>query len=297
MAPDLDEYRRTSRDSWDRFAGNWEREHDFLWSRTGPLGERLVERLDPQPGDTVLELAAGTGDTGFLAAERIGADGKLISTDFAPAMVEAARRGAEARDLGEAEFRVLDAERMDLDDSSVDGVLCRFGYMLMADPAAALSETRRVLRDGGRLSFAVWGPPDRNLWAAIPGMTMVEQGHMPPPEPGAPGIFALGDRIGFASWSPAPASATPRSRRSRSSGATPIPTTTGRRRSRSPPRSPRRTGRCRRTVRSRSEAPSSERVDGRLAEDGAALDGVADVHRSARSTLVDEARLLESRAA
>jgi hypothetical protein len=65
--------------------------------------------------------------------------------------------------------------------------------MLMADPAAALSETRRVLRDTGRLSFAVWGPPDRNLWAAIPGMTMVEQGHLPAPEPGAPGIFALGD--------------------------------------------------------------------------------------------------------
>ena len=191
--PDLDEYRENSLDSWDRFAGNWEREHDFLWAATGALGERLVERLDPQPGDTVLELAAGTGDTGFLAAERIGDDGKLISTDFAPGMVEVARRAGEARGLGNVEFRQLDAERMDLDDSSVDGVLCRFGYMLMADPAAALAETRRVLRDGGKLSFAVWAGPDRNLWAAIPGMTMVEQGHLPPPEPGAPGIFAMGD--------------------------------------------------------------------------------------------------------
>jgi SAM-dependent methyltransferase len=191
--PDLDEYRRDSLDSWDRFSGNWEREHDFLWSATGALGERLVERLDPQPGDTVLELAAGNGDTGFLAAERIGADGRLISTDFAPGMVDVARRAGEARGLGNVEFRQLDAERMDLDDSSVDGVLCRFGYMLMADPAAALAETRRVLRDGGRLSFAVWAGPDRNLWAAIPGMTMVEQGHLPPPEPGAPGIFAMGD--------------------------------------------------------------------------------------------------------
>ena len=159
MAPDLDEYRRTSLDSWDRFSVNWEREHDYLWSKTGLLGERLVERLDPQPGDTVLELAAGNGDTGFLAAERIGSDGRLISTDFAPGMVEVARRAAEARRLGGIEFRVLDAERMDLDDGSVDGVLCRFGYMLMADPAAALAETRRVLRDGGRLSFAVWVGP------------------------------------------------------------------------------------------------------------------------------------------
>ena len=46
----------------------------------------------------------------------------------------------------------MDAEKMDLEDDSVDGVICRWGYMLMADPAAALAETRRVLRDGGRLS-------------------------------------------------------------------------------------------------------------------------------------------------
>jgi SAM-dependent methyltransferase len=69
--------------------------------------------------------------------------------------------------------------------------------MLMADPAAALKESRRVLRDGGSLAFAVWATPDRNPWAAIPGMTLVQRGHMPPPEPGAPGIFAMGepDRI------------------------------------------------------------------------------------------------------
>jgi SAM-dependent methyltransferase len=153
----------------------------------------MVERLDPKPGDTVLELAAGTGDTGFLAAERVGDDGKLIQTDFAPGMVEAAKGFAAGAGIKNAEHRVLDAERMDLDDDSVDGVLCRFGYMLMADPAAALAETRRVLREGGRLVFGVWAEPDRNLWAFIPGFALVEAGHMPPPEPGTPGIFALAD--------------------------------------------------------------------------------------------------------
>jgi SAM-dependent methyltransferase len=91
------------------------------------------------------------------------------------------------------EHRVFDAERIDLDDSRVDRVLCRFGYMLMADPAAALGETRRVLRDDGRLVFAVWTTPDQNPWAFLPGLVMVERGHMPPPEPDAPGIFAMGD--------------------------------------------------------------------------------------------------------
>jgi hypothetical protein len=50
-----------------------------------------------------------------------------------------------------------------------------------------------VLRDGGPLAFAVWCTPERNPWAAVPGMTLVQRGHMPPPEPGAPGIFALGE--------------------------------------------------------------------------------------------------------
>ena len=142
---DLDRYREDSLDAWDRFSGNWDEEHDFLWEHTRPVSERLVERLDPRPGDTVLELAAGTGDTGFLVGERVGDQGQVISTDFAPGMVEVARRRGGELGLANVEFRVLDAERMDLDDSSVDGVVARFGYMLMADPEAAFAETRRVL--------------------------------------------------------------------------------------------------------------------------------------------------------
>jgi SAM-dependent methyltransferase len=190
---DLDELRRQSLDSWDRFSGNWEDERDFLAEKTAPVRERMVERLGPRAGETILELAAGTGETGFAIAERLGGEGRLIMTDFAPGMVEASRRRGEEVGVSNVEYRVLDAEQIDLDDDSVDGVDCRFGYMLMADPAKALAETRRVLRDDGRLVFAVWGAPQENLWAAIPGMTMVEFGHMPAPEPGVPGIFAMAD--------------------------------------------------------------------------------------------------------
>ena len=153
----------------------------------------MVAALDPKPGETVLELAAGTGETGFAAARMVGPDGKLLSTDFSPAMVDAARRRGAELGLENVDYRVLDAERMDLPDASIDGVLCRYGYMLMGDPAAALAETRRVLKPGGRLSFAVVGAPDRNPWAAVPGRVLVELGHSPPPEPGAPGIFAMAE--------------------------------------------------------------------------------------------------------
>src|SRR6185436_7573667 len=77
---------------------------------------------------------------------------------------------------------------------SVDRVVCRWGYMLMPEPAKALGETRRVLRPDGRLSFAVFGPAKDNPWASIPAAVLTERGHMPPPEASAPGIQALGDR-------------------------------------------------------------------------------------------------------
>jgi SAM-dependent methyltransferase len=190
---DLQTYREESLETWDQMAPGWEDRREWLLRITGKINEWLVDQVDPQPGQTILDIAAGTGDLGFLAAERVGETGKVLCTDFSPQMVEAARRNGDSHVLENVEYRVLDAERMDLRDDSVDGVVSRWGYMLMADPAAALGETRRVLRDGGTLAFAVWQTPDRNPWAAIPGMTLVERGHMPPPEPGAPGIFALGD--------------------------------------------------------------------------------------------------------
>jgi SAM-dependent methyltransferase len=105
--------------------------------------------------------------------------------------VEMARRRGTELGLRNVDYRVIDAERIDLDDDSVDGVLCQSGYMLMADPAAALSETRRVLRPGGRLTMSVWGPPEQNPWASIGGRLLVERGLMPRPEPGAPGVFSM----------------------------------------------------------------------------------------------------------
>lgn len=187
-----DDYRSRSYATWQTMAAGWERERAELWDVSHVIGEWMVEKLAPQPGQTVLEIAAGPGDTGFLAAPLLGENGRLISTDFSPAMVEVARRRGAELGLANVDYRVLDAERMELESDSVDGVLCRWGYMLMGDPQAAFHETRRVLRPGGRLVFSVWGPPDRNRWA-LPGRVLAERGLMPPPEPGAPGLFSMAD--------------------------------------------------------------------------------------------------------
>jgi ubiquinone/menaquinone biosynthesis C-methylase UbiE len=189
---DLEEYRQHSLESWDQIASGWEARREWLMSMTGVANDWVVRNADPRPGQTYLDVAGGTGDLSFLVAERVGDEGRVIYTDFAPEMVDVARRQGEQRGVGNVEYRVMDAERMDLDDGSIDGVICRYGYMLMADPAAALAETRRVLRDGGPLALVVWSTPDRNPWAAVPAMTIVQRGHIPPPEPGMPGIFAMG---------------------------------------------------------------------------------------------------------
>lgn len=193
MGADLDDYRERSLETWDKMAPGWEDRNEWMIGVTGRVNEWIVGKADPQPGQTVLDIAAGPGDLGFRVAERVGDGGRVLSTDFSPEMVSVARRLGDGQGLTNVEYRVLDAERMDLEDDSVDAVVCRWGYMLMADPATALKETRRVLRDGGSLAYAVWAPPERNAWAGLPAATLVERGHMPPPEPGAPGIFAMAD--------------------------------------------------------------------------------------------------------
>jgi SAM-dependent methyltransferase len=153
----------------------------------------MVRRLDPQPGDTVLELAAGLADTGLMAARLVGRSGRVIVTDFAPEMVAVARRRAEELGVQNAEFRTLDAERMDLETDSVDGVLCRWAYMQMIDPAKAFAETRRVLRPSGRLAFSVWAARECNPTLSLAGNVLVELGHTPPPDPEEPGAFFMAD--------------------------------------------------------------------------------------------------------
>jgi SAM-dependent methyltransferase len=174
-------------------APGWERRRPFIDETTAPVREWMIQALGPQPGETLLELAAGAGEVGFAAAARIGETGRLITTDVSPAMLDVARRRGAELGLDNVDYAVMDAEQIELEDESVDGILCRFAYMLMPDPQTALDEARRVLRRGGRLALAVWGPAERNPFFSLVGMALVQHGHFPPPDPTEPGIFALAD--------------------------------------------------------------------------------------------------------
>jgi SAM-dependent methyltransferase len=194
MTIDAEELRKRSRESWERAAAGWGRRQAYLRTWTAPVSQWLVEAIHPQPGHRVLDLAAGPGETGFLAAELIEPGGTLVCSDQSEAMLEVARARAAELGLDNVEFKPIDAEWIDAELASFDSVLCRWGYMLMADPGAALRETRRVLRPDGRVALSAWDRPDLNPWAIMTPIELVERGAMPPPDPEAPGMFALADR-------------------------------------------------------------------------------------------------------
>jgi SAM-dependent methyltransferase len=189
-----DDYRAQSRKNWAGQAEGWSSRADQLRTTTMPVSAWMIDAIDPQPGDTLLELAAGTGDTGLLAAELVTPGGVLVSSDFSPEMLQIAQRRAEQLHIRNVRFKQIDADTsFDVETGSIDGVLCRWGYMLLADPENALRETRRVLRPGRRVALATWAAAEANPWSSLPGRELVAHGLVEPPEPGAPGQFAWAD--------------------------------------------------------------------------------------------------------
>ena len=153
----------------------------------------MVELLEPKPGQRILDLAAGPGETGFKLLPLIQPGGALLSTDAAPEMVEVARRRAATLGLEGIEFAVEDAAGLSLADASVDAVICRFGLMLVHDMERAAAEIARVLRPGGRVVLAVWASSRVNPWITAAGRAALELGLTDPPDHEAPGPFRLGD--------------------------------------------------------------------------------------------------------
>jgi SAM-dependent methyltransferase len=190
--PDPETQRAELIEGWESGSRGWGERADQIRGFGMPVSEWMLDALALQPGQRVLELAAGPGDTGFMAAELIRpAGGTLVTSDAAEGMLEVARGRAAKLGIDNVEFKRLELEWIDLPTASVDAALCRWGLMLIVDPAAAVQEVRRVLRPGGRFALAVWDRAEFNPWATIPGKALVELGHAEPPDPNGPGMFSL----------------------------------------------------------------------------------------------------------
>ena len=137
----------------------------------------LLDALRVRPGDTVLELAGGTGELCLRLAERVRPGGAAICSDLDPQRVAEAARRAEEQGANDVSPRVIDMHRIDLPDASVDGVLCRWGYMFAVPTEVALGETFRVLRAGRRIALSVWGDAHRNPWMSLVDEAFAAEGH------------------------------------------------------------------------------------------------------------------------
>lgn len=128
----------------------------FVPSIGGPVAEDLIQAASLQPGERVLDVACGTGVVTRLAAERVGAAGRVTGLDVNPGMLEVAR--SETPSNVAIDWCEAAAESMPLADEAFDVVLCQMGIQFVPDKPVALQEMRRVLSTGGRVYVNVPGP-------------------------------------------------------------------------------------------------------------------------------------------
>jgi len=178
---------------WASVAERWGEHADYVDARGADTTAAMFDRTDLRSGDQVLELACGPGSVGLAAAALVAPDGEVVLSDVAEEMARIAASRAEELGVTNVSACVLDLEEIDRPDAAFDVVLCREGLMFALDPAQAVAEIHRVLRPGGRVAVAVWGPRERNPWLGLVLDAVGAQLGIPVPPPGIPGPFALAD--------------------------------------------------------------------------------------------------------
>jgi len=141
-----------------------------------PISDRLVEAADVRPGERVLDVACGSGNTSLAAARRWAA---VTGIDFTPHLLDVARRRFEVEGFT-GTFLEGDADDLPFPDGSFDVVLSSFGAMFAPDQEKAAGELLRVCRPGGRIGMVNWGP---GSWGGR--MAALSARYQPPPPPGA----------------------------------------------------------------------------------------------------------------
>lgn len=189
---DAAQYKSAQREQWNKDGAAWRRWNPVLDQWYGDATRQMLDLARIQPGQRILDIAAGAGEPAASAAQRVGPGGYVLATDISEGIVELARQVALERGLPQIETRTMDGEQLDLPEASFDAVLCRLGLMYMPHPVAALRAWRRALKDGGRVAVVVFSTPERNSWGAMPAAIIRQRAQLPPPVAGQPGPFSLG---------------------------------------------------------------------------------------------------------
>jgi ubiquinone/menaquinone biosynthesis C-methylase UbiE len=182
-------------EDWNGATGRrWLDWHEAVDRQIAPFGFRAMERADIQPGQHVLDVGCGCGETTVELARRVGASGSVTGVDISQLLIDTARQASNRSNFSNVRFEVADAQTFAFPPHSVDFVFSRFGVMFFDDPEAAFANFRKALRCGGRLSFVCWPAPQDHKFMTIP--MAAARRHITLPQPGdpeAPGPFAFAD--------------------------------------------------------------------------------------------------------
>lgn len=180
---------------WNEQGGpRWVLLQQKLDAQIGPLGLVALQRAAMQPGERVIDVGCGCGQTTLELAKRVRPNGFVLGIDISQPMLSRARERQQELGLTNIEFRTADAQTYQFDRERFDVVFSRFGVMFFEDPTAAFRNLRTAVRPDGRLTFLCWQALDKNAWAGVPLKAALQ--HVPPPAPaapGAPGPFAFAD--------------------------------------------------------------------------------------------------------
>ena len=180
---------------WNEQAGPiWVRNQQRLDEQIRPHGELVLGALAPRPGESVLDLGCGCGDSTLALAARVGAKGFVLGMDLSEPMLARARERAAAAGLAQVAFEAADVQSARLGEARFDAAFSRFGVMFFAAPEVAFANVRRALRPGGRLAFVCWRPAPENAWVRVPMAAAAPLLALPPPPaPDTPGPFSFAD--------------------------------------------------------------------------------------------------------
>ena len=186
-------YKETTREQWQTAARAWNDWGPSLRTWLGPATEIMLDMAKIGRGNRVLDVAAGAGDQTLKAADRVGPTGYVLATDISANILTFAAQNARLAGHSNVETKVLDGEELDVPANTFDAVISRVGLIYFPDQQKALAGMKRALKPGGRLGAIVYSTADNNKFFSIPVSIIRRRANLPPPLPGQPGPFSLGN--------------------------------------------------------------------------------------------------------
>nr|WP_199077714.1 class I SAM-dependent methyltransferase [Pedobacter sp. ASV19] len=188
MDNQIEEIREQQKQSWNKFSPGWKKWDDFNMEFLRPMGEAIIKNLHLKGDEHVLDVATGTGEPGLTIASKLP-NGKVTGIDLAEDMLLIAHSNAQKKKVKNYETRTTDVGDLTFKSESFDAISCRMGFMFFPSMDMACMQLYRVLKPDGRISVSVWDGPEHNDWITTIMNVIKKHIPLPPPKPGAPGMF------------------------------------------------------------------------------------------------------------